>query len=77
MCQVEGARGDVFAAPSGLPDSHIVTLAEHVAGALGGLEFEPAFEHDDGSGLSIVAGPAAETCADPACVGYGSRICAE
>ena len=35
----------------------------------GGLELEPAVEHDDGPGFSVVTGPSAEAGADPCAVG--------
>src|SRR3954451_22346787 len=59
------------ASPSGLRDSHIEGEAERREAAFDGLELEPSFEHDDGSWLAVVAGPAAKARADPA--GEGER----
>src|SRR5215203_6049064 len=51
--------------PNGLADSHIALRGHEGGAAFGGLELEPALEHDDGSGLAVVAGPSAEAGADP------------
>src|SRR5215218_9416441 len=55
--------------PNGLADSHIALRGDEGGAAFGGLELEPALEHDDGSGLAVVAGPSAEAGADPCCIG--------
>src|SRR5690606_27497242 len=58
----------------GLPDSHIILGAlpmscEQGCATFHGLELEPSLEHDDGSWLAVVAGPAAQASADPGGVG--------
>src|SRR5215218_6675802 len=55
--------------PNGLADSHIALRGDEGGAAFGGLELEPALEHDDGSGLAVVAGPSAEAGADPCRIG--------
>src|SRR5215207_10123564 len=55
--------------PPGLADSHIALRGNEGGAAFGGLELEPALEHDDGSGLAVVAGPSAEAGADPCRIG--------
>src|SRR5215203_5194712 len=55
--------------PNGLADSHIALRGHEGGAAFGGLELEPALEHDDGSGLAVVAGPSAEAGADPSRIG--------
>src|SRR5215218_3917842 len=55
--------------PNGLADSHIALRGHEGGAAFGGLELEPALEHDDGSGLAVVAGPSAEAGADPCRIG--------
>src|SRR5215208_4315101 len=55
--------------PAGLADSHIALRGHEGGAAFGGLELEPALEHDDGSGLAVVAGPSAEAGADPCRIG--------
>src|SRR5215203_551563 len=54
---------------AGLADSHIALRGNEGGAAFGGLELEPALEHDDGSGLAVVAGPSAEAGADPCRIG--------
>src|SRR3990172_11122100 len=57
----------------GLPDSH---MSQHPT-MLDGVELNQALEHDDGAGLSVVAGPAAEARKDPRGIGeraLGMRI---
>src|SRR5829696_3309034 len=55
--------------PFGLADSHIALRGHEGGAAFGGLELEPALEHDDWSGLAVVAGPSAEAGADPRRIG--------
>src|SRR4051812_45401227 len=55
----EPARLDLRSSPpspEGLADSHIALRGHEGGAAFGGLELEPALEHDDGSGLAVVAG---------------------
>src|SRR5829696_3553913 len=65
-CMTRCARGS---SPEGLADSHIALRGHEGGAAFGGLELEPALEHDDGSGLAVVAGPSAEAGADPCRIG--------
>src|SRR4051812_1613126 len=58
--------------PDGLADSHIALRGNEGGAAFGGLELEPALEHDDGAGLAVVAGPSAEAGADPCRIGEGA-----
>src|SRR5215207_313323 len=60
---------DVQPVPMQLADSHIALRGHEGGAAFGGLELEPALEHDDGSGLAVVAGPSAEAGADPCRIG--------
>src|SRR5215207_296948 len=64
-----GARRGFQPLPNGLADSHIALRGNEGGAAFGGLELEPALEHDDGSGLAVVAGPSAEAGADPCRIG--------
>src|SRR5207248_7843495 len=62
-----------FPSPCGLLDSHI----SEAPTMLDGVELREASEHDDWAGLSVIAGPAAEPCADARRIGeraYGMRI---
>jgi len=58
-----------------LADSQIVSVAEESDGAFAGVEFEPAAKHDHRPWLAIVAGPAAETGADPGRIGQRPLGC--
>src|SRR5215207_7718566 len=60
-----GARRGFQPLPEELADSHIALRGNEGGAAFGGLELEPALEHDDGAGLAVVAGPSAEAGADP------------